>query len=112
MENSPKSTYSFNVVPEKNWIFQLDKKGDKKGIRLMGRGNVFTDSLFSEYIRNMYGREVSALLQGLIKKYGISETPLVLLEANKGGFKFIKGEVAAMAEKISSLLQILVDSYK
>ena len=106
------SNYSFSVVPEKNWIFQLDRKGDKKGIRLMGRGNVFTDTLFSEYIKGRCGGEVSALLQGLIKKYGINERPAILFEANRGGFKFIKGEVAAITEKISYLLQMWVDSYK
>jgi|GEM_PF-7017997 len=56
------SNYSFSVMPEKNWIFQLGTKGDEKPIHLMGRGNVFTDNLFSDYIRNIYGGEVSALL--------------------------------------------------
>lgn len=106
------SNYSFNVVPEKNWIFQLGKKGGKKSIQLMGRGNVFTDALFSDYVKEKCGGEASALLQGLIKKYGVNETPIVLAEANNGRFKFIKGKVAAITEKISSLLQMWVDSYK
>lgn len=104
--------YSFNVVPEKNWIFQFGKKGGKKSVHLIGRGNVFTDALFSDYIKEKCGKEASSLLRGLIKKYGINEKPVVLAEANNGGFKIIKGEVAAITEKISSLLQMWVDSYK
>ena len=112
MKMNSKSTYSFNVVPEQNWIFQLDKKVGEKGVRLMGRGNIFTDVVFSNYVDNKYGNDVSTLLQRLIKKYGINETPVVLVEPNRDGFRFVKGELAYMIDTFSRLLQQLLDSYQ
>jgi hypothetical protein len=103
------SNYSFSILPDNSrWVLYLDEHER----RLMGRGNPFTDTLYTEFIDSIDDGEISDLLKVLIKKYKVNEVPALLMEADRGSCKFILGDVNAITAKISYLLQKLVDSYK
>ena len=86
-------------------IFRRDDK------RLVGQGNPFTDKLLTEFLEGIEKGKVARLSEYMINRYGIEGKQPVLMDANKAGFKLVKGDSAILAEKIGRLLQKLVDSY-
>lgn len=96
--------YHFDARPDDTWVFYLP---DNK--RLMGRGYPFTDKHLTKFLEGMERGKISKLLEYMLDRYGIKGEP-VLMDANKDGFKFVKGDVAVMRDKIGHILQLLVDS--
>ena len=112
MRNNPSynpipMNYRFAVRPDNSWVLHIAKA---KGRRLMGKGDPYKDNHYSEFLDGLCNGEVSEILPSLLKKHGIYEEP-VLLDADKSGFKFIKGDVAHNIEIMGLLLQKLVDCY-
>lgn len=89
--------------PENSWVMYLPN-----GKRIIGRGNPCNDKYFTKFLK---GQEVYGMIKRMIKKYRIEGEP-VLLDANDSGFKFVKGDVAHLTDRIALLLQQLVDSYR
>lgn len=79
--------------------------------RLLGRGNPFTDEHLTEFLKGLDKGQVSKLLEYMLNRYGVHGEQAVLMDANNEGFKFVKGDVAIIAQKIGHLLQQLVDSH-
>lgn len=101
------SKYHFDLRPDNaSWVLYMPK--DK---RLLGRGNPFTDKQLTEFLEGMDKGKVAKLLEYMINRYGIQGEHPVLMDANNEGFKLVKRDAVAMAEKIGHLLQQLVDSY-